>query len=177
MVDVDALYREYREYVRIFLSKRGVSYDEIDDLASETWERLARKADRYRDDHPKALVLAVVRSVFLDYARKRKYRQTVPLDDPAVAPFVATADGLSASVAYGVTVEDVLRVLDDTPPFRAVIEMHYLRGMSHPEIARAMGRTHQATRTLNLRAMRRLREHFAGVPDPGRWANRARATA
>jgi RNA polymerase sigma-70 factor (ECF subfamily) len=84
-------------------------------------------------------------------------RRTVPLEelgDPADPSRLSSPAALLDLQADHALVQQALRQLP--PEQREVLVMRFLRELSHSEVARALGKSEQATRALQYRALRRL---------------------
>jgi RNA polymerase sigma factor (sigma-70 family) len=86
--DLAATYTEYGGAIVRWFSRRGIPWQESEDLAADTWVRALRYEKDYEDRgfDAKVLIYQVARSVYIDWIRSRATKmrgayQTVPLDD------------------------------------------------------------------------------------------------
>ena len=121
------------------------------------WRRLPGcRAESFR-----AWLFAIAHNVIANDLRDR--RPAWPIDhavevaDPAIGPEQA-----ALAAEAGATVREVLALLPDEQ--RRVLELR-LAGLSGPEIARALGRSHGSVRVAQFRAISRLRALLAEPPD------------
>ena len=79
------LYRRYSAWLTARVAHRfGV--DQAEDLAQETWLRIAPYQARGEIRHPKALLLRIASNLAIDAGRRGGGREAVPDDDAADAP-------------------------------------------------------------------------------------------
>jgi RNA polymerase sigma-70 factor, ECF subfamily len=165
-----SLYEQYSPLVYRFLRRRLDGSDEIvEDLAEDVFVKVYEKLDRYveRGLPFTAWLYRIAHNHLVDYLRSLPRMSTHSLDDVAEVPEVA------ATAAYG-------RVLDRqslepalarlTPEQRQAIELRFMEGMSVAETARTMGRSDEAVKKLQARALANLRRHLtptiAAAPTP-----------
>lgn len=109
-----------------------------EDVLQESFVRIWRKAHRYDPalGAPLAWMAVVTRRVALDHLRRQRGRSEAELDPGDLAP-PASEDPLTG-LDVGAT--DLARCLDRLPPMqRRAILLAYYRGMTHSELALALG--------------------------------------
>lgn len=128
----DSLFRRYNRWLRATL-RRQYGRDLADDVAAETFLRVAPYAAAGSLRNPKALLMQVARNLVLD--RKRHDR---------VADLVQPVDeGFFARQAQPATQEEAYtlkKIIMDLPPeLREVFILKSIMGMTYQEIADALG--------------------------------------
>jgi RNA polymerase sigma-70 factor (ECF subfamily) len=113
-----------------------------EDLVQEAYLKAFRGFSGYRGGEPKAWLLAIVRSCFLDWARGRKAWSAL-VDPHAEAEGVeapaqdATAEDL---MVRGAGLGDLRRAIDSLPePFRETLVLRELQEMNYRQIAEITG--------------------------------------
>jgi RNA polymerase sigma-70 factor (ECF subfamily) len=156
-LDPDAfapLYLRYVEEIARFCYVRLRDEDAARDAAQLVFERALAGLAGYRESGQfRAWLYTIARHVLANDARSR--RPTLPLEsaaetvDPAAEPEEAVTAALDRSALAGA----IARLPDDQ---RLAIELR-LAGQTGQEIAERMGRSHDAVKKLQFRAMERLR--------------------
>jgi RNA polymerase sigma-70 factor (ECF subfamily) len=154
------LYETYRPLVYRFLRRRLDGSDEVvEDLTEDVFVKVYEKLDRYveRGLPFTAWLYRIAHNHLVDYLRSLPRMTAQSLDDVTEVPEVA------ASAAYS-------RVLDRqslepamarlTPEQRQAIELRFMEGMSVAETAKTMGRSDEAVKKLQARALANLRRHL-----------------
>ena len=111
-----------------------------EELAQETFYRAARALLGWNGGSPASWLLAIARNVLVDEARRG--RRLVPLEDALLAP--------ERSFEPAVEVRELLRGLPRSQ--RQILELVYIAGFSHAEIAAISGSTAAAVKTAVYRA-------------------------
>jgi RNA polymerase sigma-70 factor (ECF subfamily) len=127
-----------------------------EDLAQETFLRATRAFLGWRGGSPAAWLLVIARNVLIDDARRG--RRLVPIASATSIERAADHDELGQSV------RDVLAELPK--PQRRLLELAYLDGFSHAEIASMSESTPAAIRTAIWRARAAFRDAYeTGLSD------------
>ena len=155
------LYEEYSPLVFRFLRRRLDGSDEIiEDLTADVFLKVYEKLDRYveRGLPFTAWLYRIAHNHLVDYLRARPRYAANSLDE------VAEVAERHAPNAFG-------RVLDQqslepalarlTPEQRRAVELRFLEGLSVAETAATMGRSEEAVKKLQARALANLRRHLA----------------
>ena len=114
-----------------------------EDLTQEAYLKALRSFSGYRGGEPKAWLLAIVRSCFLDWARGRKAWATMvdphaetaaaeqaPADDPTAEDLLVREAGVG----------DLRRAIDRLPePFKETLVLRELQEMNYRQIAEITG--------------------------------------
>lgn len=139
------LFRAHWSTVVGYLARRTGDRVLAEELAQETFTRATAAFLGWRGGSPTAWLLAIARNVLIDHHRRG--RRLVPLED-----------ALLPSQAFPDTAVEVRDLLSRLPPStRRLLELCYLDGFSHAEIAAMTNRTPAAVRTAVYRARDALR--------------------
>ena len=176
--DTAAFAEIYREHAnRVFALCRAAlrDPDEAEDAMQETFLRALRALPRYRPEPGVsflAWLLTIARNTTLTRVEQRSRTLALQPDDlvqhlPAAAP----------DQPQWVTDPAIAAALDGMPlSQRQVLVLRYALGVSPDECARVLGRTSQATRQLQTRALRTMRRRLspASPASPSRLTPRSR---
>ena len=151
------LYENYRPLVYRFLRRRLDGSDEtVEDLTEDVFVKLYEKLDRYveRGLPFTAWLYRIAHNQLVDYVRTLPRQSAQSLDVVADVPEHQTGSEYR-SVLDRETLEPALARL--TPEQRKAVELRFLQGMSVAETAAAMGRSEEAVKKLQARALANLR--------------------
>ena len=151
------MYEQYRPLVYRFLRRRLEGADEVvEDLTEDVFVKLYEKLDRYieRGLPFTAWLYRIAHNQLVDYLRTLPRQSAQSLDVVADVPERETTSEYS-SVLDRQTLEPALARL--TPEQRQAVELRFLQGMSVAETAAAMGRSEEAVKKLQARALVNLR--------------------
>jgi len=156
-----ALYEQYSPLVYRFLRRRLDGSDEVvEDLTEDVFVKVYEKLDRYveRGLPFTAWLYRIAHNHLVDYLR------TLPRISAHSLDAVGDLPERSASAAFN-------NVLDSqslapalarlTPEQRQAIDLRFMEGMSVAETAAQMGRSEEAVKKLQARALANLRRHLA----------------
>ena len=164
------LYRRWAEPVYRYCYRRLQSREAAEDVTSQVITQALASIDRFHGDSFPAWLFTIAHNAILSTVRRPSYRLTAPLADdlpvadPSPGPEEVALAGEASRRLYA-----ALAVL--TPEQRQVIELR-LADMTTSEIAQVTGRTTDAVKMLQHRAIRRLRLELAPpvsnatCPDP-----------
>lgn len=155
------LYEAYSPLVFRFLRRRVEGSDEVvEDLTEDVFLKVYEKLDRYveRGLPFTAWLYRIAHNHLVDYIRQRPRYNAHSLDE------VAEVAERSAPSAFGQVLdqqalEPALARL--TPEQRRAVELRFLEGLSVAETSNAMGRSEEAVKKLQARALANLRRHLA----------------
>ena len=151
------LYETYRPLVYRFLRRRLDGSDEIvEDLTEDVFVKLYEKLDRYveRGLPFTAWLYRIAHNQLVDFVRTLPRHQGKSLDVVVdVAETQATSE--YSSVLDRETLAPALARLTDEQ--RQAVELRFLQGMSVAETAATMGRSEEAVKKLQARALVNLR--------------------
>ena len=155
IAELYALYGDaVRRYCYVRLNDRDVAQDCVQDVFVRIWRNIST-FDYRGDGSFTAWLYTIANHVVISYVRTHKRMQHVPL-----TPDLALADTRHADTASTIVdrlwVRDAIRHL--TPEQQQVITLKFFAGLSHAEIATAVGRTEGAVKALQHRALTRLHQ-------------------
>jgi RNA polymerase sigma-70 factor (ECF subfamily) len=160
------LYETYRPLVYRFLRRRLDGSDEtVEDLTEDVFVKLYEKLDRYveRGLPFTAWLYRIAHNQLVDFVRTLPRHTAQSLDVVAdVAEHQATAE--YRSVLDRETLEPALARL--TAEQRQAVELRFLQGMSVAETSAAMGRSEEAVKKLQARALANLRRYLVESARP-----------
>lgn len=113
-----------------------------EDLAQDAFLRAYRGFAGYRGGEPKAWLLAIVRSCFLDWARSRKAWSALVDPDGSEAAEQAPAEIVSAEdrLVRQASLDDLSRAIEALPePFKETLVLRELQEMNYRQIAEITG--------------------------------------
>jgi RNA polymerase sigma-70 factor (ECF subfamily) len=153
------LYERYRDAIyRYCLSRTGTAHA-AEDLTSDVFVKALQSLDRYQERGLPfvAFLYRIARNAAIDRARTLK--QPLSVDELVTEP--ASRQNVEADATLAVDRSILLTALaklkaDD----RDVLVMRFIEGYSAIEVAAALGKTEGAVRTLQHRALERLRKQF-----------------
>jgi RNA polymerase sigma-70 factor (ECF subfamily) len=153
------LYERYRDPIyRYCLSRTGTSHD-AEDLTSDVFVKALHSLDRYQERGLPfvAFLYRIARNAAID--RSRTLKQPLSVDELVTEP--ASRQNVEADATLAVDRSILLAALTKLKAeHRDVIVMRFIEGYSALEVAAALGKTEGAVRTLQHRALERLRKEF-----------------
>jgi RNA polymerase sigma factor (sigma-70 family) len=146
---VEELYRAHANVVLAYLVGLTRNRADAEDLMQETFVRATRALAGYRGGSPRAWLLAIARTTFLDAVRKRVPTPTDDLPDVG-QPAPDTVEQL--------TVRATLERLSE--PHRTVLVLRDELGLPYEDVAQTIGRSLGATKVLIHRARAAFRAAY-----------------
>jgi len=160
-----ALYEIYLTPVYRFIFFRVRGRDEAEDLTQTVFLKVFQSLENFQlgSTSPLAYFLTVARNAVIDFWRKKKEAR---LDDETEF-FQNLAGGEDASRSLelaeaGATVRRFLALLDEEG--REILTLRFLSELSHAEIASVIGKSEEAIRQIQCRALKKIREKLSGSP-------------
>lgn len=151
----------HREDVLRFLVA-AVGRPDADDAFQETFLSALRSYERLRaDSNLRAWVLTIAHRKAVDIHRARERRPLPVADLHESATPIAGASAAPSAAAQGDQWE---RVRALPPRQRAVLTLRYAAGLTHAEIATALGCSAEAARRAAADGLKTLREELPHVP-------------
>jgi RNA polymerase sigma-70 factor (ECF subfamily) len=170
-----SLYEQHSPLVYRFLRRRLDGADEIvEDLTEDVFVKVYEKLDRYveRGLPFTAWLYRIAHNHLVDYLRSRPRTSASSLE--TVGDVAERSSGAAFSrVIDRQSLEPALARL--TPEQRQAVELRFMEGMSVAETAATMGRSDEAVKKLQARALASLRRHLA-PPAPTPLARPVAAT-
>ena len=159
-----SLYEQYSPLVYRFLRRRLDGADEVvEDLTEDVFVKVYEKLDRYveRGLPFTAWLYRIAHNHLVDYLRTLPRLAAHSLDDVAEMPERETTSDYTR-VLDRQSLEPALARL--TPEQRQAVELRFMQGMSVAETANVMGRSDEAVKKLQARALANLRRHLSPAP-------------
>ena len=148
-----ALYERYSRDVHRFAFYLTGQRAQAEDIAAETFVRAWTAAQEVRTESVKAYLFAIVRNLVREGARRGSRGSEMNANAPDIRP------GPAAQASDRLELSSVLRALQSLPVSdRAALLMRAQDGLSHEEIARALGLSVVAVRVKIHRARIKLNE-------------------
>jgi len=153
------LYERYRDAIyRFCLARTGTSHD-AEDLTSDVFVKALNSIDRYQDRGLPfaAFLYRIARNAAID--RSRTLKQPLSVDGLLQEPASKQNVELEAvfAVEKGILMDALSKLKSE---HRDVVVMRFIEGYSALEVAQLLGKTEGAIRTLQHRALERLRKEF-----------------
>jgi RNA polymerase sigma-70 factor, ECF subfamily len=153
------LYERYRDAIYRFCLARTGSAHDAEDLTADVFVKALQSIDRYQDRGLPfaAFLYRIARNAAID--RSRTVKQPLSVDGLLVEP--ASKQNVEAEATLQVERSILLAALARLKPeHRDVIVMRFIEGYAALEVAQLLGKTEGAIRTLQHRALERLRKEF-----------------
>jgi len=148
------IYDRYAQPLYRYIYFRVGDPDLAEDLQAEVFLRAFESLDRYEDrGWPlSAWLYRIARDRTVDVIRRRRLRQTVPLES-----WSGACDGPDREVEASIDCEEVRRLLCDlTDDQRQVIYLRFMADLSIQEVALRLGRSEGAVKALQHRGLQSL---------------------
>ena len=156
------LYERYRDAIyRFCLARTGTSHD-AEDLTGDVFVKALQSLDRYQERGLPfvAFLYRIARNAAIDRSRTRK--QPLSVDSLVIEP--RSTQNVEAEATLAVERSVMLAALERLKPeHRDVIVMRFIEGYGAIEVAKLLNKTEGAVRTLQHRALERLRKEFETV--------------
>jgi len=156
------LYERYRDAIyRFCLARTGTAHD-AEDLTADVFVKALQSIDRYQDRGLPfvAFLYRIARNSAIDRARTLKQ----PLSVDGLLNEPASKHNVELEAAFAVEKSILMTALTKLKSeHRDVVVMRFIEGYSALEIAAFLGKTEGAIRTLQHRALERLRKEFDGA--------------
>ena len=150
-----ALYRRWAEPVYRYCYRRLLEREAAEDATSQTMTRALAAVERFHGPSFPAWLFAIAHNVVVSTVRRPSWRLSAPLGDDLPLPDAAPGpEELALAGEASRRLYAALAVL--TPEQRHVIELR-LADLTTDEIAHVTGRSADAVKMLQHRAIRRLR--------------------
>jgi RNA polymerase sigma-70 factor (ECF subfamily) len=154
------LYQDYFDAIYWYCRNRLDDAAAAEDAASTIFTRALAAGPRYDDPGLRSWLFTIAHNVVINVYRAS--RPQAPLEAAAAIP-----DPVMLLEDAVVADEERRRLLDAlrrvSPEQRQVVELR-MAGLTGPEIARVMGKSHGAIKMLQLRAFAQLRIYLADMP-------------
>jgi RNA polymerase sigma-70 factor (ECF subfamily) len=150
---------EHREAVRRFVLRHVGNEAIADDLTQETFLRVQRSSSSYRGDAgPQSWLRAIALNIVRDHFRAAGGLGERSRDPTAPEELPSNEDGERALLASEMSACVGEYLLELPHPQYDVVALHEMEGLTHPEIASALGISVANSRVLLHRGRAALRE-------------------
>lgn len=156
------LYERYRDAIYRFCLARTGSAADAEDLTSDVFVKALQSIDRYQDRGLPfaAFLYRIARNAAID--RSRTLKQPLSVDGLLSEP--VSKQNVESEASLAVEKSILLAALTKLKrEHRDVIVMRFIEGYAAAEVAQLLGKTEGAIRTLQHRALERLRREFDGA--------------
>lgn len=163
---LDLLYKRYSSPIYSLVWKILQNSEEAEDVALDVFWQVWRQADRYDPARgtPPAWIFTLARSRAIDRLRSRARREdrTISIDDPNLH-FDPLDENASPDqiVSFRQSRDAVRAAMEKLSAVqREAIELAFLKGMTHVEIAERLGQPLGTVKTRIRQGLIRLRKHL-----------------
>jgi RNA polymerase sigma-70 factor (ECF subfamily) len=126
--------------LRAYLRLRFPTLRDIDDLVQETYTRLIRARNTGQVNHPKAYLFAAARNAALDLFRREKIVSIDSLADIEQLSVLENRPDAAETACHDQELDILSEAIQALPArCREILTMRKLRGLSHRNIAQALG--------------------------------------
>lgn len=153
------LYERYRDPIYRFCLARTGSAHDAEDLTGDVFVKALQSLDRYQERGLPfaAFLYRIARNAAID--RSRTLKQPLSVDGLVTEP--ASKQNVEIEATFAVERSILLAALTELKAeHREVVVMRFIEGYSALEVAQVLGKTEGAVRTLQHRALDRLRKEF-----------------
>ncbi|MCL4808167.1 MAG: sigma-70 family RNA polymerase sigma factor [Thermoanaerobaculia bacterium] len=163
---LDLLYKRYSSPVYSLVWKILQHTEEAEDVALDVFWQVWRQADRYDPARgaPPAWIFTLARSRAIDRLRARNRREdrTISIDDPAVHVDPLDENAAPDQIVSFRQSRDAVRAAMTklSPVQREAVELAFLKGLTHVEIAERLGQPLGTVKTRIRQGLIRLRKHL-----------------
>jgi RNA polymerase sigma-70 factor (ECF subfamily) len=163
---LDLLYKRYSSPVYSLVWKILQNSEEAEDVALDVFWQVWRQADRYDPARgaPPAWIFTLARSRAIDRLRSRARREdrTISIDDPNLHFDPLDENASPDQVVSFRQSRDAVRAAMEklSAVQREAVELAFLKGMTHVEIAERLGQPLGTVKTRVRQGLIRLRKHL-----------------
>ena len=155
-------YSEHREALLGYLARKFGSTSLAEDIAQETWLRLASRNLAERIGNPRAYLFRIATNIGTDHQRHIGMGIEVQADDQLVEQVPAHDVDPARSVQSQSELLHLLQVIEELPPrCREIFILCRVEGLSHGEIAEQLGITKSTVVSQMVKALARLEQVMA----------------
>lgn len=150
------IYERHYDAVYTYLFYRSSDPSLAEDLAGEVFLRLVERISgyTYRGQPILAWLYTVARNLLIDHYRQSGRNDLVPLEERMVAAASNPVETTERRLEQACLVRAMQHLSES---HQQVILLRFVEGLSHAEAAQILGRTENATKVLQHRALKALR--------------------
>ena len=160
------IYDRYHQRIYRYVYRQVGEVETARDISAEVFHRFIKAVRKGLDPvhHPAPWLYRTAHNLVVDYYRRQKHRQHLPLNEE----LVGTSKDPDEVVAGRISAEQVRAALIKlTPDQRQVITLKYLEGLSNQEVATVLNKTVGAVKALQHRALVALNSQLVDVTQKG----------
>lgn len=149
---------------------RVVAGDDADDIASETWSRVATLLTRFEggEDNFRAWIFTIARRRAIDWQRHNARRPAIPVAPDSYHLAQRAVDDPSDIALEAISTDAALELVATLPPDQAeVVMLRTIAGLDVNRVAEIVGKRPGTVRVLAHRGLRSLARRVA-APVPAR---------
>ncbi|WP_437879886.1 RNA polymerase sigma factor [Pseudomonas sp. LRF_L74] len=155
-------YSEHRDALLGYLTRQFGSPSLAEDIAQETWLRLASRNLAEHIGNPRAYLFRIATNIGTDHQRHHGMGIEVQADDEVVQQVPAQGVDPARSVQSHDELQRLLQVVDGLPPrCREIFMLCRVEGLSHAEIAERLGIAKSTVVSQMVKALSRLEQVMA----------------
>lgn len=155
----EQIFNKYFEHVYNFVFKRVGTYQDAEDIASDTFMALWKTWDNVDPEkNVKALVFTIAHNKLNDHLRK-KYRvgsKFTPLDDSYMRSIEDETEAINKSGKYRTILQDLVKQLKSRD--QKFIELRYKQKMTVKQVAEELGITLSNAKVIQHRLIKKLQK-------------------
>jgi RNA polymerase sigma-70 factor (ECF subfamily) len=159
-----AIYDEYQQPIYRYIYRQVGDVEVARDLTSDVFQRFLQALQKGQGptDMLKSWLYRVAHNNVIDYYRRQKHRQHLPLDERVVE----NSESPAALAERNISAQQVREALIHlTPDQRQVITLKFLEGFSNLEVAELLNKPIGAVKSLQHRALTALQRQLVIVQD------------
>jgi len=151
----EQLYRKHVDGIFRFIRQMMGNEDDAEELTAETFFRAYRSFSKLRDaGKAKAWLYRIAYNLCMDELERRRKLLVIPLEDEPAIEHISAGDPSPSAILEGkeiaIWVRDILSRLPHD--YQTALILGEVEGLSNREIAKVMGRTPIAVKSLRQRA-------------------------
>jgi len=162
---VEQLFTQYGAGLRAFLRRRVPAEPDAAELAQEVYSRMLRVADADAIRNTEAYLYTVAGNLVKEYrVLGERRRAAVDVDSEAVQGELAVLPDWSNELDEARRARRLREVLGQLPDeCRAVLALHYWRGLTYEEVARELGVSRRVVKRHLARGLAHCRRRMQGM--------------
>ena len=157
---LSCLFEENFDQIMRYVASRVSNFADAEDLAGEVFVKATASIDKFKEQGApiQAWLFKIAHNLVIDYQRRRKKIQFVPIEGMQAADNQDVAKLAEGMVEY----QRVIKVLDKlTDDQRRVIELRFLGELTSEETAKVMGKKSGTIRQVQMVALEKIRKLLA----------------
>ncbi len=153
----DAIYKEFLTPVYRYIFLRIRHKETTQDLTQAVFIKIFKSLNKINDfEHPLAYFFTVSRNTVIDYYRSAKHTENLPDD-------IFLEDTTSKNANEALNTEADLNqvkkaIIKLSPEQKEIILLKYFQDLTNKEISQLLGKSEEAVRQLQSRAIKKIRE-------------------